>query len=158
MVLPQNIAAVLAGSWQLLNSTPTYLNGTKVPPGDLGDNEVGLLIYDANGYMSANMASTEPEHQVPNKENLTDFDYSMIGRHTLSYAGELHVWNGSNETAGTLTHGPLTMATRPRWLSRNQTRNYIVSKAAFEGKDVLHLWLRDEKEGKIANIFWARAG
>lgn len=108
--------------------------------------------------MSANMASADPEHQVPDKGNLTESDYAMIGRHSLNYAGELHVWNGSNETVGTLTHGPLIMATRPSFIAKSQTRNYIVSKGNDEGRDVLTLWVRDEKEDAVTNIFWARAG
>ncbi|KAF1850808.1 uncharacterized protein K460DRAFT_382394 [Cucurbitaria berberidis CBS 394.84] len=158
MVLPQNIASVLSGAWQLLNNTSTYLNGTNNPAGSMGHASVGLLIYHPLGYMSANLASTDPADTPPaNHTELTDADFALIGRHSLNYAGELHVWEGSNETVGTLTHGPLTTSSRPSWLKTNQTRNYIVSKNNFEGRDVLHLWLRDEKQDNIANIIWARA-
>ena len=109
--------------------------------------------------MSANIASTNPA-EFPNTDNdttLNDSDYALIGRHQLSYAGELQLWEGSNETVGTLTHGPLTMANRPSWLRNNQTRHYAVSKDNFQGRDVLHLFIANEKNDSIANLFWARA-
>ncbi|KAF1939807.1 hypothetical protein EJ02DRAFT_351419, partial [Clathrospora elynae] len=161
IMLPPNIAAVLSGAWQMLNTTSTYLNGTlttTATPGDLGLYPIGFLIYHSSGFMSANMASTTPGDIPLPAKNYTDAEYSLMARHTLSYAGGLSVWEGSNETMGTVTHGPLTMATRPDWEVVNQTRNYTVSIGYYEGRDVLHLWARNEEKYSISNIYWARAG
>jgi hypothetical protein len=112
--------------------------------------------------MSVSVTSTDAEHIPPVREsgNASDADYALMGRHSLAYAGELHLqWENSTATAGRLTHGPLVMASLWRMLGRNQTRDYVVTKRAHEtgGKDVLKLWTRDEKEGSIANIYWVRA-
>ncbi|KAH7071807.1 Lipocalin-like domain-containing protein [Paraphoma chrysanthemicola] len=162
MVLPKHIAATLAGTWQLLNQTPTDLNGNPNPPNDLGAHPVGLLQYDARGYMSASITATEPEFLPPNRapEDPTHDDFALAGQHILAYAGELHLqWDNSTALVGRLTHGPLLMASRPGWLGTIQTRNYIVTRNASEtgGKDVLHLWARNETTKSVANIYWARA-
>jgi hypothetical protein len=112
--------------------------------------------------MSASITSRDAEHIPPNRdpEKPTDADYALMGRHILAYSGELHVaWENSTATVGRLTHGPLIMASRWTWLGTNQTRNYIVTKNANEtgGRDVLHLWLRQEEENTVANIYWVRA-
>jgi hypothetical protein len=112
--------------------------------------------------MSASITSTDADHIPPvrNPDEPTDADYGLMGRHTLAYAGELHLqWENSTTTAGRLTHGPLVMASRWKWLGTNQTRNYVVTKKANEtgGKDVLRLWTRDEVGGLIGNIYWMRA-
>jgi hypothetical protein len=106
--------------------------------------------------MSANIWSTDPGHIPAPASNYTSSEYSLIGNHTLSYAGGLQVWEGSNETVGTVTHGPLVMASRPDWAVKNQTRHYVVSKGAWKGRDVLHLWLAIEDKDSVANLFWAR--
>jgi hypothetical protein len=117
----------------------------------------GILIYHEQGFMSANTASSIPEDIAPVRPGgPTAEDLILIGNHTISYAGVLSVKEGSNETHGTLTHGPLFMATIPSWRDRNMTRNYIIIKGDYEGRDVLHLWLRNEADDSIANIHWAR--
>ncbi|KAH8700043.1 Lipocalin-like domain-containing protein [Phaeosphaeriaceae sp. PMI808] len=160
MVLPHHIAISLAGTWKLLNHSSTDLNGNPTNLTDLGKHPAGQLIYDANGYMSASMTSTDPDQIPPNRSPapMTQEDYILIGQHTLVYAGELHVaWENSSATVGRLTHGPLIMSNKPSWLGTNQTRNYIVTKKEKEG-DILHLWLKDEKKNMISNIFWVRGG
>ena len=106
--------------------------------------------------MSANLMSTDPAHQVNQTGDLTDADFAKIARHSLSYAGELSVWEGSNETVGTLTHGPLLTSTRPKWLTTIQIRNYVFWEKNFEDRDVLHLWLRNETADSVANLWWVR--
>jgi hypothetical protein len=108
--------------------------------------------------MSANIWSTDPGAIPSPADSYTSSDYALIGNHTLSYAGGLQLWAGSNETVGTVTHGPLVMSTRPAWVVENQTRNYVVTKGGYEGRDVLRLWLRVEGDDAVANLFWARDG
>jgi hypothetical protein len=108
--------------------------------------------------MSANIWSTDPGAIPAPADSYTASEYALIGNHTLSYAGGLQLWPDSNETVGTVTHGPLVMSTRPAWVVENQTRNYVVTKKGYEGKDVLRLWLRVDDDDAVANLFWARAG
>jgi hypothetical protein len=127
--------------------------------GALGNHSAGLLIYAPLGYVSVNIWSTEPG-AIPAPapaDNYTDADWALIGHHTLSYAGALQLWEGSNETTGTLTHGPLVMSSLPEWVVTNQTRNYTVSPNAHEERDVLMLWAENIENDIISRIYWARA-
>lgn len=128
---------------------------------DLGRNPVGQIIYDSRGYMSASISTTDPEHIPPDRtpNASTPEDLALLAQHILVYAGGLHVvWENSTATVGRLIHGPLTVSSRPNWLGKNQTRNYIITsnENELDGRDVLHLWLRTETD--IANIYWVRAG
>ncbi|OAL03193.1 hypothetical protein IQ06DRAFT_315399 [Phaeosphaeriaceae sp. SRC1lsM3a] len=152
MVLPAHIAASLAGTW-------LFLNQTSLPTIPLGSRPFGQIIYDARGYMSASMTSTDPE-DIPTRSpsNATTDDFALIAQRILAYAGELHVeWENSTATEGRLIHGPLSMATRWDWLGQNQSRNYLLTRNASEtgGRDVLHLWVRGEKA--IGRLWWVRA-
>ncbi|KAF2034192.1 hypothetical protein EK21DRAFT_97659 [Setomelanomma holmii] len=151
MVLPKHISASLAGTWQLLNQTRTDLAGNPKPSNNLGAHPIRLLHYETRGYMSASSTATEPKYLPPDRrpDDPTYDDLALIGKHTLAYAGELHV----------LTHGPLVMASHPGWRGTNQSRNYVVTTiaSATGGRDVLRLWLRNATANLIANIYWMTA-
>jgi hypothetical protein len=125
--------------------------------GGLGTDPEGLLIYHPFGYVSVNLWSTDPGDIPAPADNYTDAEWALIGHHTLSYAGALQVWEGSNETTGTLTHGPLVMSSYPKWVVTNQTRNYTVSAKAHEGRDVLMLWSENIENDSVSRLYWARA-
>ncbi|KAF2827689.1 hypothetical protein CC86DRAFT_321988 [Ophiobolus disseminans] len=162
MVLPKHIAVVLGGTWQHLNSTRFYLNGTEIPPGGLGRTPIGQLSYDPNGYMSANMVSSNPKDLPPDRtpDKPTYDDFALVGEHILTYAGELHLaWENSTASSGRLIHGPLVMSSQASWLGKLQLRNYEVTLNAHEtgGRDVLKLWYRNEETDNDSTIYWARA-
>jgi len=145
-----------------LTSRRHSLNGTDLGVGGLGHNPIGQITYDPNGYMSVGMISTTPGDIPPPRtpDKPTYDDFAKVGEHILAYAGELHIaWDNSTVTSGRLYHGPLMMSSRTSWLGTNQTRNYDVTMNATEtgGRDVLHLWLRNETSDQVANLFWARA-
>lgn len=119
-------------------------------------------MYDANGYMSASMTTTDADQYPPNRSPLpmTQEDYVLIGQHTLVYAGELHVvWENSSATVGRLTHGPVIMTNKPSWLGTSMIRNYVVIEGGeeFGGRNLLRLWSRDEAKDIVSNIYWVRA-
>ncbi|CAI6230374.1 unnamed protein product [Periconia digitata] len=155
MVFPKDIADVLVGVWVLLNQTRTDLNGVpkEVIP------YLGLITYHADGYMSANLASTEPQKRpanltYPAEDGQSDSDWALVGRNTLAYAGNCSVEPWSTTTNGTLIHGPLLVADVPSWQGTNQTRNYQVTQ---EGeKTVLRLWIHREGSDTIGNLYWAK--
>lgn len=105
--------------------------------------------------MSANIVAPSALN-VSDPEPASDAAFAYIARRSLHYAGELSVWPGSNESVGTVTHGPLVVASRPSWLGVVQRRNYVVWKGEMGGKDMLHLWVRDEEEDAVGDIWWVR--
>jgi hypothetical protein len=74
-----------------LTPSSTYLDGTPRPLTPLGPYPVGLIIYSHSDYMSANIWSTDPGAIPAPADNQTDSELSLIGRHTLSYAGGLQL-------------------------------------------------------------------
>lgn len=178
MVLPKAIAGVIAGSWLLLNNTPyvafsshliphliipsTDLNGDPLP-GDpvLGRAPVGLLIYDAKGYMSANLASTDPEDRpmdltYPSRPEQPDSEWAIVGRETLAYSGNLSATEDSTAEKGQLIHGPLSVANVPSWTGTSQLRNYTVYDGPKGKATVLHIYTRNETSGVIGNLYWEK--
>ncbi|KAF2870622.1 Lipocalin-like domain-containing protein [Massariosphaeria phaeospora] len=166
MVLPKEIASFISGAWLLLNNTPTDLNGTPLTgPANLpvGLHPVGMLTYHPTGYMSANIASTDADHRplsvsYPFKANDSDADWAQVGKHTLAYAGQVSASEDSTTSSGTLTHGPLVVASIPSWVGTKQERNYTVYPKGVKGNenDVLHVWIRSEASGQVGNLFWER--
>ncbi|KAF1954283.1 hypothetical protein CC80DRAFT_493803 [Byssothecium circinans] len=162
MVFPPAIAGILVGAWALLNATPTHLNGTPIIEKPvIGVAPVGLITYSSEGYMSANLASTDPEDRplslrYPAREGDSDVEWAIVGKKNLNYAGNCSVEPWSTPTNGTLTHGPLSVANVPSWTGTNQTRNYRVTQ---EGdRTVLHLWVPYVELDRIANLFWYKLG
>ncbi|KAF7678989.1 hypothetical protein GT037_002737, partial [Alternaria burnsii] len=134
-----------------------YLNGTDRVTDGLGNHPVGILIYHPLGYVSVNLWSIDPGAIPGPADEYNDVEWALIGHHMLSDAGPLQVWEGSNETRGTLTHGPLVMSSYPKWVVTDQTRNYTVSAKAYEGRDVLLLWVQNIEKDSLSSLYWARA-
>ncbi|CBX99056.1 hypothetical protein LEMA_P082950.1 [Plenodomus lingam JN3] len=157
MVLPYDVAAAIGGAWLLLNNTLSHLNGTLKPPGDITYYPRGQLLYHASGHMSATIvAPAALNASDPDPDSPLDAPFAYIARRSLYYAGELSVWPGSNGSVGTLTHGPLVVASRPSWLGVVQRRNYVILRRGMGDRDVLHLWARDEEGDVVADIWWVR--
>lgn len=136
-------------------------NGTYKDPSTFGTgaNPAGLLMYTTGGYMSASIMATEPAWRPynvswPTREgdsNL-DSDWAMIGRHTLSYAGNYSV-NAWNATHGNITHGPLLYAYLPNLVEGRQERNYTI----LDGGNVLYVNAVNKKDGSVGSLYWRRA-
>jgi hypothetical protein len=166
------ILKALAGTYRLVNTTrcvysqyPTStilnviisaLNGKPIPDEAYGKAPVGLLIYTAEGWMSATITATEPEFRpnltFPYQPNDTDADWAAVGRHSIGYAGPLRLSNAipANETNGQVFHGPLVVANVPTWVGQNQRRNYTVVELGGES----YLKIGSERGGGYTGTLW----
>ncbi|QBZ57376.1 hypothetical protein PoMZ_02300 [Pyricularia oryzae] len=145
------ILAVLAGTYTMINQT----NPDSVRT--WGDAPHGHITYTTHGFMSAVMASTNPEHRPPGITNSAEqqadpslvADFATIAKHTMAYAAPYVVGEGSTTTSGVLVHGPLAVNTLPSFEGRMWTRWYTY----YEGTDVLFLRLNETSE---AGVWWRR--
>ncbi|KAF2676977.1 hypothetical protein K458DRAFT_492152 [Lentithecium fluviatile CBS 122367] len=165
------IPKILIGTWSLLNTTPTDLNGVPKPPEEpgYGHHPTGQILYTPT-HMSANIMSTDRAHRPASlawPANTTEKlqNWAIVGRTTLHYAGPLTALEGSGDKNGRLIHGPLTVSNRPSWDGTPQERNYTLTEeeVTVEGEGgevrkrlVLHLWARNETSKNIANLFWEK--
>ncbi|GKT50870.1 LOW QUALITY PROTEIN: uncharacterized protein ColSpa_11051 [Colletotrichum spaethianum] len=79
---PTEILAILAGTYQLLNTSATR-DGVPVKDRTYGSNPVGILSYSKSGYMSATITSTDPEDRpanltFPSRDGQSDSDWAII--------------------------------------------------------------------------------
>lgn len=155
------ILRALAGTYTLLNTSSTA-NNLPVPDRAYGQNPVGMLIYTANGFMSATITATEPELRpnltFPYNLNDTDADWALVGKHGVGYAGPLRVNPDlpANETQGQVFHGPLTVANVPTWQGANQPRNYTVLDRQEEGRMVRYLRIGSDRGNGNRGVLWWR--
>ncbi|KXH64274.1 hypothetical protein CSAL01_06799 [Colletotrichum salicis] len=92
---PTEILAILAGTYQLLNTSATR-DGVAVPDRTYGSNPVGILSYSKSGFMSATITSTDPEDRPANltfpfEDSQSDADWALVGKHSIGYAGPLRI-------------------------------------------------------------------
>ncbi|KAH6909076.1 Lipocalin-like domain-containing protein [Coprinopsis sp. MPI-PUGE-AT-0042] len=149
------ILKALAGTYRLVNTT-SALNGNPIPDEAYGKAPVGLLMYSAEGWMSATITATEPEFRpnltFPYQPNDTDADWAAVGRHSIGYAGPLRLSDAipANKTNGQVFHGPLVVANVPTWVGQNQRRNYTV----IEDGDESYLKIGSERGGGYTGTLW----
>lgn len=118
-----------------------------IPTDGWGKSPVGLITYSTTGIMSANIAATEPEWRpqalrFPPQSSDSEFDWNLVGRHTLGYAGPFS-FNESvpvTKTHGQIIHGPLTVASTPYLEGEILARDYVVKKQ--DGVTYLYLYAR----------------
>ncbi|EXF77918.1 hypothetical protein CFIO01_04172 [Colletotrichum fioriniae PJ7] len=129
---PTEILAILAGTYQLLNTSATR-DGVAVPDRTYGSNPVGILSYSKSGFMSATITSTDPEDRPANltfpfEDSQSDADWALVGKHSIGYAGPLRISDAfpANATFGQVIHGPLTVANVPSMAGGSQARNYTL--------------------------------
>ncbi|KAK3324982.1 Lipocalin-like domain-containing protein, partial [Apodospora peruviana] len=155
------IIAALAGTYQLINVT-SYHKPPSTPPGpsNWGPDPVGLLTYTREGYMSANQAATVPEWRPTNivwppKDNDSDADWALIGRHAMSYAGHFSINTSlpATTTHGQLLHGPLVVASMPYFVGQVQVRNYTVKEQDGETYLFVHA---GNVSALMSEILWRR--
>ncbi|OLN87491.1 hypothetical protein CCHL11_06170 [Colletotrichum chlorophyti] len=154
---PTDILAVLAGTYTLLNTSASF-NGVPVEDRAYGSNPIGILTYSKSGYMSATIASTDPEDRpanltFPYEESQSDADWALVGKHTVGYAGRLQISDAipATATSGQVIHGPLTVANVPSWVGSRQIRNYTTFE---DGKLLLISSQRDG--GNRGELWWRR--
>ncbi|KAI0377955.1 Lipocalin-like domain-containing protein [Hypomontagnella monticulosa] len=159
MVKPEDVIKAISGTWLYLNVTNFYDNGTIVPsePVALGRYPVGMLMYNTYGYMSATFMSARPEDRPPGVDTDeieigTDAEWSLIGKHTLSYAGPFYVSETTDDVeVGQITHGPTDIAWLPSWVGKELQKNYTL----YDDKDVMRFKTKSKK-GVNADMFFTR--
>jgi len=111
--------------------------------------------------------STGPQHHPSTltwPANTTEmlYNWAIVAKTSLHYAGPLTALEGSGNVTGRLIHGPLTVSSRPSWNGTDQARNYTLSEEVVRVESgerkrlVLHLWGRNETTKEIANLFWEK--
>ncbi|PVH94647.1 hypothetical protein DM02DRAFT_539043, partial [Periconia macrospinosa] len=145
------------------NST---FNGTPVPDRAYGEAPIGLLTYTASGYMSATLAATEPNLRPSNlsfpfSPSDPDSLWSLVGKHTLAYAGPFSVSDAieADEVHGQIFHGPLVVANVPAWVGSRQVRNYTIFRGVAaggkggEGNETL-VRIDSRRDGGNEGVLW----
>ncbi|KAK2054628.1 hypothetical protein LY76DRAFT_551834 [Colletotrichum caudatum] len=154
---PTEIIAILAGTYQLLNTSATR-DGVPVEDRTYGSNPVGILSYSKSGYMSATITSTDPADRpanltFPYQDGQSEAAWAAIGRHSIGYAGPVSITDAVEATAtsGQLVHGPLTVANVPSMVGNRQIRNYTT----FEDGKLLRISSQREG-GNRGELWWKR--
>ncbi|OHF02911.1 hypothetical protein CORC01_01669 [Colletotrichum orchidophilum] len=154
---PTEILAILAGTYQLLNTSATR-DGVTVPDRTYGSNPVGILSYSKSGFMSATITSTNPEDRPANltfpfEDSQSDADWALVGKHSIGYAGPLRISDAipANATFGQVLHGPLTVANVPSMAGGSQARNYTL----YEDGKILRISTQRDG-GNRGELWWKR--
>lgn len=109
-----NLRDSLLGAWELASYTiaDTPGGGITYP---LGPNPVGLILYTADGYMSAQLMRSD-RAGADSSSGTVDAE-SPFATGYLAYSGPFDV----DETTGTLSHH-VTVSLFPKWLGSTQLR------------------------------------
>lgn len=129
----------LVGAWELLSYVSTPPNSTKEEEATypLGKNPRGILIYSADGYMSAQIQALELAKEEP------DAHSTQVTGH-LGYAGPFHIDETGTETV--LQHH-VSLSSFPAWLGDIQRRV-----ARLDG-DILVLSMESEIVVAVRSFF-----
>lgn len=122
-------------------------------PNAWGDAPTGLLVYHPNGFVSANMAATEPGYRPqtiswpPPNTTDDDADWAIAAQHALSYAGYFTI-EREGVREGVVKHGPITVSSVPSMVGTNLTREW----ALIDRDDGVYLAL----DGGSSVIWWKK--
>lgn len=140
----------LIGTWTLHSYIETNVDtGEKSYP--MGESPSGFIIYTADGYMSAQMASAERVPFVGNDMfGGTQEEYTTAGTTYLAYSGPYDV----DERNGKLDH-EIAISLYPNWAGMRQVRIVTL------GEDTLQLSFEQPQlsRGALreADLVWIRA-
>lgn len=102
----------LVGAWQLVSYVSTPEDPTKEATHPLGNDPKGILLYTADGYMSAQIQALESA-----KEEIDAKSTQLTGY--LGYAGPFHIDETGSEPV--LQHH-MSLSSFPAWLGDTQRR------------------------------------
>ena len=112
-----SIADRIVGTWQLVEYSTTSDSGDVDYP--LGPEARGLIIYSADGYMSAQiMRSGRAEYRSRNVHSGETTERAEAAGGYLAYSGPYHV----DEDNSAVWH-EMAVSLYPNWLGENQKRN-----------------------------------
>lgn len=113
-----NLHTRLTGSWRIVSWDWYDANGAVSSP--LGDDPVGLLMYDASGVVSAQlMRRNQPKFQDDDWLRATDKEKAMAWSGYFGYFGTYTI----DETAGAITHS-IEGSWFPNLVGTEQVRRY----------------------------------
>jgi hypothetical protein len=83
--------------------------------------------------------------------------WALVGKHTLSYAGQVTVKVRSDaqengEIQGELAHGPIIIANQPSWVGTTVYRNFTI----FEKDNLLKITAWSEALQMGNSLFWKK--
>ncbi|KAL7625267.1 hypothetical protein AAE478_004483 [Parahypoxylon ruwenzoriense] len=159
MVKPEDVVQAIVGTWLYINRTSWNDDGTVStdPDPGLGKSPVGMLTYDALGYMSANFMSSRPEDRpegidTPPTDSQPQAEWALVGKHTLSYAGPWYVSETTDVVEkGQITHGPTRIAWLPSWVGIELQKNYTL----FDGGETMR-FIAKTADGKRGEMYFER--
>ncbi len=145
-----DIRAALAGAWRLESYVEIDL-GTGAERYPFGPSPEGIILYTADGYMSAQMQSSgRRAFAAGDLYGGEPGEYAEAGRTYLGYAGRFSV----DEQAGTVSH-EVAVSFFPNWLGQTQIRVFTLR------GDRLQLETDGRQSfigsSKVARITWRRA-
>jgi hypothetical protein len=113
--MKESVKDKIIGTWKLV--AWKYLDGDKEPADFFGENPLGILTYDASGYMNAQLMKSARANFT--SESLTGGSAEEIKDAYLSYAG---YWGKYYErTPGELVH-EVEGSLFPNWVGHDEIR------------------------------------
>ena len=110
----------LIGTWKLITFEAVRENGDVVRP--FGDNPRGLIVYDANGNMSAQLFHTDRQDFASDDRNAaSDSEIRSAFLSSVAYFGAYSV----NEDEGMVTHH-VEGCLLPNWVGGDQHRRFQI--------------------------------
>src|SRR5262245_24445568 len=111
---PDSVRTRILGNWKLVSYTTFDQNGRT----GVGNYDVGRVVYDASGEMSAHLMDSKRGNANPTTEAARSDAY----RTYLAYFGPFTI----DEQRGTVTHH-VVGSSFPHWLGSEQVRYYQLS-------------------------------
>jgi lipocalin-like protein len=109
------VAQRLVGAWRMLSFESFDQNGAARP----GNYDVGMIVYDASGRMSAHLMHSSNKASAPLTD---DADRAAAYRRYLGYWGPFSV----DEAKGIVVHR-VEGSSNPSWVGSDQVRHYRLS-------------------------------
>jgi hypothetical protein len=140
----------LIGAWKLVSYVAKPTDGSpQLYP--MGENPMGIILYTADGYMSAQLMSAERRSFASGDwYRGTDEEYKAEATTYLAYSGPFHV----DEETRTLTHS-MFVSLFPNWVGQTQPRVVSIENG------ILCLGtkapIRSGDKMVMANLKWRRA-
>lgn len=110
----------LVGTWQLLSYVSSPKDPTKEATYPLGKNPNGILIYTADGYMSAQIQALAAKDQQ-DQENATKQQQQQQLTGYLGYTGPFYIDDETASSEPVLQHH-VSLSSFPAWLGDTQRR------------------------------------
>jgi Lipocalin-like domain len=146
----RSLRETLIGAWRLVSSVEIDIN-TGAVDCPLGDKPNGLILYTADGYMSAQLSAADrPNFESGDMYKGKPGEYVAAGLTYLAYSGPYYV-----DEAKRIVEHEMFVSLFPNWRGQRQARIVILDEME------LHLSpnrpLMFDGSLKMATIIWRRA-